>query len=132
FWQAGLAKVPRVHGRQDQDRALLEVLVQDAVSAKVTFRKAVGDDNYDSPEPLTITPDLPWRTSLLTRHLQEEIGLFDVPLVGDAEKLLRYWAKRREIIDECLATPPADAQTIQNKANAFLGAQVQEGPPITK
>ena len=89
FWQAGLAKVPRVHGRQDQDRALLEVLVQDAVSAKVTFRKALGHDNYDSPEPLTITPDLPWQSSLLTRNLQEEIGLFDVPLVGDAEKLLR-------------------------------------------
>ena len=52
--------------------------------------------------------------------------------MGDGEKLLRYWAKRREIIDECLAAPPADAQTIQNKATAFLGGQAPDGPPISK
>ncbi len=132
FWQAGLAKVPRVHGRQDQDRALLEVLVQDAVSAQIAFRKAVGHDNFDAAEPLTITPDLPWQSSLLTRNLHAETGLFDRPLVGDGEKLLRYWAERRRIIvEDCLVTPPADAQTIQNKATAFLAAEMGEGPPIT-
>jgi hypothetical protein len=138
FWQAALADLPRAHGRKDQDSALAGVLSQDSVSQALVWRQAVGVNqptatSGDPVAPSTIVPDVPWSSTLICQSVEGDAKEYRLDrLVGNPAATVEHWAVRRALVEECLASPVMDAQTIQGKVHLHISTHPGVDPPLTK
>jgi hypothetical protein len=137
FWQAGLADLPRAHGRKDQDSALAGVLSQDSVSEGLVWREAVGvnaptTNTGDPVAPSTFLPDIPWSSTLLCQSVHGDAQEYKVPIVGNPGATVAHWTIRRQIVEECLGSSAMDAQTIQGKVFMHISTHPGVNPPLTK
>jgi hypothetical protein len=136
FWMAATGDLPRAGSGRDQDVALAGVLSQDAVSAGLVWRAAVGADigtsTSDPVAPLTMIPDIAAEATLLCQTVDNDAQPYKVPLVGNPKATVEYWTTRRQIVEACVAAPPFDADTIEAKVQFHLATHAGVDPPLTK
>ena len=89
-------------------------------------------DTNDPAAPLTILPDIAATATLLCQNVDVDPQPYNVPMVGHLAATVDHWKVRREIVEACVASPPMDADTIQNKVQFHISTNPGFDPPLTK
>ena len=138
FWLAAAGALPRAGSGKDQDEELAGVLSQDSRlhGARVAQRRrapAMGISNTSDPAaPLTILPDIAATATLLCQNVDADPQPYNVPMVGNPAATVEHWKVRREIVEDCVASPPMDADTIEAKVQFHISTHPGFDPPLTK